>query len=91
MKHREVVRHGSNPSPEADPPAVAEDTPAVTALGLDTRGVGSLDHIRWVGGDTGAGKTTVTRRLSERFGLPVYSSDATIGVHAARLSEAAAP
>lgn len=58
---------------------------------VDTRVVGSLDHIRWVGGGSGAGKTTVTRRLAERFGLPIYSSDATIGVHADRLSEATAP
>jgi 2-phosphoglycerate kinase len=58
---------------------------------MDTRVVGSLDHIRWIGGGTGAGKTTATRRLAERFGLPIYSSDATIGVHAARLSAVDAP
>lgn len=56
---------------------------------VDTRLVSSLDHIRWVGGGTGAGKTMVTRRLAEQFGLPVYSSDATISVHSARLGAAA--
>ena len=50
-----------------------------------------LDHIRWIGGGSGAGKTTVARRLAEQFELPIYSTDATIGVHASKLSEAAAP
>jgi 2-phosphoglycerate kinase len=53
--------------------------------------VPDLDHIRWVGGGSGAGKTAVARRLAERSGLAIYSTDATIGVHASKLSEAAAP
>lgn len=58
---------------------------------VDTGGVESLGHIRWVGGGTGAGKTTVTRHLAERFGLRVYSSDSTIKDHAGRLDAATAP
>ena len=50
-----------------------------------------LDHIRWVGGGSGAGKTTVARRIAEQSGLRIYSTAATIGVHASKLSEAAAP
>ena len=50
-----------------------------------------LDHVRWVGGGSGAGKTTLTRRLAERFGLRLYSTDAAIGAHATRLSDATAP
>ena len=44
-----------------------------------------------MGGGSGAGKTTLARRLADRFDLRVYSTDATIGVHTDRLSPAAAP
>ena len=50
-----------------------------------------LDHVRWVGGGSGAGKTTLTRRLAERSGVELYSTDAAIGAHAERLGRAAAP
>lgn len=49
----------------------------------------SLDHIRWVAGGTGAGKTTVTRRLSEEFSLPIYSTDDSIAAHATRMGSEA--
>lgn len=51
----------------------------------------ALDHVRWVGGGSGAGKTTVTRLLAERFDVDVYSTDAAIGVHSAQLDGTAAP
>ncbi len=44
-----------------------------------------------MGGGSGAGKTTVTRLLAERFDVCVYSTDAAIGVHSARLESTAAP
>jgi 2-phosphoglycerate kinase len=50
-----------------------------------------LDHVRWVGGSGGAGKTTVTRLLGERFGIGCYSTDATISIHSGRLEATAAP
>jgi 2-phosphoglycerate kinase len=50
-----------------------------------------LDHVRLVGGGTGAGKSTVTRRIAERFGLAIYSTDAATGVHSAKLSPTMAP
>jgi hypothetical protein len=34
-----------------------------------------FSHVRWIGGGTGAGKSTVTRLLSERYGLEVYDGD----------------
>lgn len=51
----------------------------------------SLEHVRWVGGGSGAGKTTVTRLLAQRFGVGVYSTDTAISVHSAQLEATAAP
>jgi hypothetical protein len=40
-----------------------------------------LGHVRWLGGATGAGKTTVARRLVERYRLSWYDTDAAIAQH----------
>ncbi|MEU8134073.1 hypothetical protein [Streptodolium elevatio] len=45
----------------------------------------------WLGGGSGGGKSTVARRLAERFGLRVYATDDVMGDHAARSSRADAP
>jgi hypothetical protein len=50
-----------------------------------------LDHVRWIGGGTGASKTTIVHRLADESRLAVYSTDAAIRVHAARLGACAAP
>jgi hypothetical protein len=38
-------------------------------------------HVLWIGGPTGAGKTTVARRLVQRWGLRLYSADTRTWVH----------
>ncbi len=43
-----------------------------------------LRHIRWIGGGSGAGKSTVARRLSERYGLRRYHCDDMQSAHTAR-------
>lgn len=43
-----------------------------------------LRHVRWVGGGTGAGKSTIARQVAAEHGFRVYSSDATIGDHVRR-------
>jgi hypothetical protein len=43
-----------------------------------------LDDVRWLGGGSGAGKTTLARRLAERHGLRVYDTDAAMADHARR-------
>ncbi|HWR49121.1 MAG TPA: hypothetical protein VN327_16150 [Pseudonocardiaceae bacterium] len=35
-----------------------------------------LAHVRWIGGGTGSGKTTVAQRLAERYDVLVYDGDA---------------
>jgi hypothetical protein len=42
-----------------------------------------LRHIRWIGGGSGAGKSTVARRLSERYGLRRYHCDDMQSAHTA--------
>jgi 2-phosphoglycerate kinase len=42
-----------------------------------------LGHVRWLGGGSGAGKSTVAARLAERHGLRVYSTDETLRKHVA--------
>jgi 2-phosphoglycerate kinase len=40
--------------------------------------------VFWIGGGSGAGKSTVARRLAERHGLEIYDTDAVMGDHARR-------
>jgi hypothetical protein len=56
-------------------PADNRQTAAVCGVGLG--------HVRWLGGATGAGKSTVAARLAAVFELPVYSTDTAIPVHGA--------
>ncbi len=46
-----------------------------------------LRHIRWIGGGSGAGKSTVARRLSERYGLRRYHCDDMQSAHTASSQE----
>ena len=43
-----------------------------------------LPGVRWLGGGSGAGKTTLARRLADRHGLVVYDTDAVMLEHARR-------
>lgn len=47
-------------------------------------GAGPLPRVLWVGGGSGAGKSTVAARLAERHGLRRYDSDAAMADHARR-------
>jgi hypothetical protein len=50
-----------------------------------------LAHVRWLGGGSGAGKSTIAARLAAEHGLRVYSTDDAIQPHVARSSPAAHP
>jgi 2-phosphoglycerate kinase len=60
-----------------------------TATGAELRE--RLQHVYWIGGGSGAGKSTVARRLADRFGLHVYATDEVMGDHARRSSPGDAP
>jgi hypothetical protein len=43
-----------------------------------------LRHVRWIGGGSGAGKSTVARQLASDHGLRLYCSDDTLTEHVGR-------
>ena len=45
-----------------------------------------LRHIYWIGGGSGAGKSTIARRIAAEHGLRVYSTDDVMADHARRSS-----
>lgn len=48
-----------------------------------------LGHVYWIGGGSGAAKSTVARRLADRYGLRLYDSDAMMREHTRRRPDAA--
>lgn len=50
-----------------------------------------LRHIRWIGGGSGAGKSTVSRQLAEKHGLRLYKCDEMQSSHTARSNPADHP
>jgi 2-phosphoglycerate kinase len=43
-----------------------------------------LRHVYWIGGASGSGKSTIARRLADKYGLRLYSTDEAMGDHARR-------
>lgn len=50
-----------------------------------------LRHVRWIGGGSGSGKSTVARRIADRCGMQVYSTDEAMSGHAGRSRPADVP
>lgn len=43
-----------------------------------------LQHVYWIGGGSGAGKSTIARRIAAQHGFHVYSTDDVMAEHARR-------
>jgi 2-phosphoglycerate kinase len=50
-----------------------------------------LEHVVWIGGGSGAGKSTIAQRLAVEYGLQVYATDDAMNRHAAALTADEAP
>jgi hypothetical protein len=50
-----------------------------------------LGHLRWIGGGSGAGKSTVARHIAATHGLRVCSTDDAMAEHARRLPRDESP
>ncbi|MBM2616154.1 hypothetical protein JIG36_11360 [Actinoplanes sp. LDG1-06] len=50
-----------------------------------------MEGIYWIGGGSGAGKSTIARRLAAEHGLGVYDTDAAMADHAKRADPRTSP
>ncbi|MGW0086888.1 hypothetical protein [Streptomyces sp. NPDC003393] len=50
-----------------------------------------LRNVFWIGGGSGAGKSTIARRLADRYGWRLYATDDVMPDHARRTSPEDAP
>jgi hypothetical protein len=50
-----------------------------------------LRHVYWIGGGSGAGKSTIARRVADRHGLLVYATDDAMSDHDGRCMPQDAP
>jgi 2-phosphoglycerate kinase len=59
----------------------------VIVMGIAAR----LRHVYWIGGGSGAGKSTIARRLAARHGLRLYATDDVMSEHAGRTTPEDSP
>ena len=64
-----------------------QDEEVTEAAALPAR----LRHVYWIGGGSGAGKSTIARRLADRKGWRLYATDDVMGEHARRTTPQEAP
>ena len=51
----------------------------------------ALQHVYWIGGGSGAGKSTIARRIAAQHGLRVYATDDVMEDHARRSTREDSP
>jgi hypothetical protein len=61
----------------------AEPNPAGSPAATDLRA--RLRHVYWIGGGSGAGKSTIARRIAARNGLQLVSTDDAMADHGRRM------
>lgn len=66
---------------------IQPDEPAAGTDALRAR----LEHVYWIGGGSGAGKSTIADRVAARHGMQVYSTDGAMSDHARRTTPDDAP
>jgi hypothetical protein len=88
---------------EAVEPAAVADGPGFPGATAGARGAGAvtypesgrlaerLRHVYWIGGGSGAGKSTIARRLAARHGLRLYATDEVMADHGRRIVLADSP
>jgi hypothetical protein len=50
-----------------------------------------LRHVYWIGGGSGSGKSTIARRIADRYGMRLYVTDAVMPDHVRRMPVEQAP
>ncbi|MEW2295801.1 hypothetical protein ABZ719_24355 [Streptomyces sp. NPDC006743] len=61
-------------------------------VGADAAGLAArLRNVFWIGGGSGAGKSTIARRLADRHGWRLYATDDVMRDHAGRTTPEEAP
>jgi cytidylate kinase len=50
-----------------------------------------LQNVYWIAGASGAGKSTIARRIADQYGLHLYATDDAMSDHASRMASEDAP
>lgn len=50
-----------------------------------------LRHVYWIGGGSGSGKSTIARRIADRYGMRLYATDEVMFDHVRRMPVEQAP
>lgn len=66
------------------PPGAAAGARGAGAVTHHGRLAERLRHVYWIGGGSGAGKSTIARRLAARHGLRLYATDEVMADHGRR-------
>jgi 2-phosphoglycerate kinase len=60
-------------------------------MGKITATAAQFRHVYWIGGGSGAGKSTIARRLADQHGMRLYSTDEVMPDHGRRVTPSDAP